>query len=316
MLSYFHAERIQYKSKDIACRLINSAIENQSLEAMYKLKENLSADRMLNKLHEVSKDKVETLMKSFNSKLKLPKKVNLAIDFTDKLFYGNKNNFEIMGCRKNYVKRYIEVSLTNPKYFISAYSVNQFNNFKVKLINKILDGFYENYKSEIGLILVDRGFYSKEIVEYFCSNNLNFIMPAKKDSRIKKLIERFLKGEIESKVRYKFGDSFVNLLFLKVEDKAHVFMTNANFSVLKTAILYRKRWQIETNFREQNNFLFKTKTLDFDVRYFAFVLSGLLLNLWHELRDGKMESYVFKKKLKKLILIEFSELIIFSRENG
>lgn len=90
-------------------------------------------------------------------------------------------------------------------------------------------------------------------------------------------------------------------------------MTNSKYSVLKTAILYRKRWQIETNFREQNKFMFKTKTLDFSVRYFAFILSGLLLNLWQESRNGRIESYLFKKRLVKLIVEDFSELVIFSR---
>lgn len=307
----------KYKSQDIACRLIDSALENQSFEAMYKLEESFSADRMLSKLHEISKEQTENLMGSFNEKLKLPKKVNLAIDFHNKKFYGNKNNFEVMGSKGGkYVKKYIEASLTNPKYFISAYPVNQITNNKIKLIDKILDGFYEKYDSKINLILIDREFFSKKVVEYFCSNNLKFIMPAKKDSAIKKLVEQFRLGKIESKIRYKFGEYFVNLLFLKVEEEVYVFMTNTKYSPLKASLLYKKRWQIETNFREQNNFLFKTKTLNFDIRYFAFVLAGLLFNLWHLSRKGKIESYLFKKRLRKIILVKFSELIIFSKGIG
>ncbi|MBU4069987.1 MAG: transposase [Nanoarchaeota archaeon] len=306
-----------YKSPDITCRLINSALENQSLEAMYKLEGNFSADRMLNKLHEISKEQTENLMDNSNQKLKLPKRVNLAIDFHNKKFYGNKNHFEIMGSKGGkYVKKYIEASLTNPKYFISAYPVNQITNNKIKLIDKILDGFYEKYDSKIHLILIDREFFSKKVVEYFCSNNLKFIMPAKKDSAIKKLVEQFKLGKIKNKVRYKFGECFVNLLFLKVEEEVYVFMTNTKYSPLKAALLYKKRWQIETNFREQNNFLFKTKTLNFAIRYFAFVLAGLLFNLWQMSRNGKIESYLFKKKLKDIILVEFSELIIFCKGIG
>jgi IS4 transposase len=62
-------------------------------------------------------------------------------------------------------------------------------------------------------------------------------------------------------------------------------------------LLYKKRWQIETNFREQNKFEFKIKTLDFNARYFAFVLAGLLFNLWQLMRNGKTQSYLFKQAL-------------------
>lgn len=311
------AKNSKYKSEDFACRLIDSAMQNQSFEAMHKLEEIFSADRMLSKLHEISGEQSENLMNNFNKKLKLPKKVNLAIDFHDKKFYGDKNHFEIMGSKGgSYVKKYIEVSLTNPKYFISAYPVNQLTNNKVKLISRIVEGFYENHDSKIGLIFADREFATKKIVNYFCKNNLKFIMPIAKNSAIKKLMQRFIDGEIKNKVRYKFGEQFVNLLFLKVEDEVYVFITNTKYSPLKAALLYRKRWQVETNFREQNNFLFKTKTLNFAIRYFAFVLAGLLFNLWQMSRRGKIESYLFKKKLKEIVLVEFSDLVIFYDGGG
>lgn len=304
-----------YKSEDIACRLINSALKNQSLEAMYKLEENLSADRLLSKLHEISKQEIEDLMEISNKKLKLPKKVNAAIDFHDKKFYGNKKHLEIMGSKGGkYVKKYIEFSLTNPKYFISAYPVNQLTNNKVKLINQILDGFSQNFKSKINLLFADREFFTKKVIEYLYKINQKFIIPAKKDHKIKKLCEQFLKGEIENKIKYQFGKVKINLLFLKVKGEVHVFATNTKYSPLKAAILYKNRWQIETNFREQNNFLFKTKTTNFDIRYFAFILAGLLFNLWQESRKNKIESYLFKKRLEELILTEFSKLIIFCNE--
>ena len=306
-----------YKGDDIACRLIDSAVDNQSLEAMHKIKECLSGDRVLNKLHTVSTEQIEDLMNSSAKKLKLPKSVNIAIDFHDKIFYGNKKHFEVMGSKGgNYVKRYIETSLTNSKYVLSAYPVNQFTNDKVNLIHRSLDGFHEKYNSKIKLVFLDRGFFSKKVINYFCENKIKFIMPAVKDRKIKVLSEQFKLGKISSEMRYKFGNYEINLLFLKVGDEIHIFMTNTKHCPFMAALLYKKRWQIETNFREQNNFLFKTKTLNFTVRYFAFILACLLFNLWHFNRDGRIESYLFKKILREIILEEFRELIIFSKEVG
>jgi len=50
------------KNSDFSCRLIDSALQNQSLEAMYKLEGNFSADRILNKLHKIPKEQIEKLM--------------------------------------------------------------------------------------------------------------------------------------------------------------------------------------------------------------------------------------------------------------
>ncbi|RME55125.1 hypothetical protein D6777_01530, partial [Candidatus Woesearchaeota archaeon] len=88
-----------YKVVDIAYRLIQSAIENQSLEAMYKLTKYLSADRMLAKLHNISYEDIYALIKKSTMELKLPKRVILALDFTDKEYYGDKNHPEVMGSK-------------------------------------------------------------------------------------------------------------------------------------------------------------------------------------------------------------------------
>lgn len=89
-----------YKAKDIAYRTIQSALDNQSLEAMFKLTKYLSADRMLKHLHNITKDKTKKLIKQGTAKLVLPKSVSLAIDFHEKEYYGNKNHTEIIGSKK------------------------------------------------------------------------------------------------------------------------------------------------------------------------------------------------------------------------
>lgn len=73
-----------YKSKDIAFRLVQSSVHSQSLEAMYKLTHYLSADRMLSKLHKLYEEDIRDIILKCNKKLKLPKSVVLAIDFTEK----------------------------------------------------------------------------------------------------------------------------------------------------------------------------------------------------------------------------------------
>lgn len=302
-----------YKCLDIAYRLVQSAIGNQSLEAMYKLTQYLSADRMLSKLHTISAENIQELTNKCNKKLKLPRKVILAIDFTEKEFYGDKNYPEIMGSKGGkYVRRYIEVSTAKPALFINALPVNQFTNDKETLLTSLLNQFYEQFsKTKIELLLLDRGFYTKDVVRSLTQRKIHFIMPAIKNKAINKLAKQYEKGEIKDRIKYRFGKTQVYLTFIKIEDETYVSMTNTRKNPLKIHLLYKKRWQIETNFREQNKFTFKTCSTNFNIRYLSFIIGGLLFNAWQLTRNTliyKPESYLFKQLLTDELLTQWQTL--------
>lgn len=288
-----------YKSRDFAYRLIESALENQSLEAMYQLTKYLSADRVLEKLHAIAYAQIQGLVHNVNKKLHLPKRVTLAIDWTDKIFYGCKELLDVIGTKGGkYARRFIEVSIVNPALFINAFPVNMLTNNKARLVEQLIEGFNALYKkTEIELLLLDRGFFTKAVVQYLVENKIKFIMPAQKNRAIKPMAEACMLLKESATIEYGFGASKVYLVFIKIDGEILVYITNTRFNALKVHLLYKRRWQIETNFREQNHFEFKTCTLDFNARYFAFVLAGLLFNLWQLMRNGKIQSYLFKQAL-------------------
>jgi len=296
-----------YKARDIAYRTIQSAIHNQSLEAMFKLTGYLSADRMLDYLHEIPYKETHRLIKRSAKNIKLPKRVKLALDFHEKEYYGDKNHTEVMGSKGGkYVRRFLELSCCNPPLFLNALPINQFNNNKSKLMNQFLDEFYASYKDiEIGLFLADRAFFTKDCVKTLVERNIPFIMPAVKNKAIQKLVDSYKEGKIKQKICYQFGEVEVKLAFLKVEDEVYVYATNTNYSPVKLCVLYTIRWQIETNFREQNKFMFKSRTIDFGIRYFAFAIAGILFNAW-QLTRRKLkhikESYLYKQILIEELL--------------
>ena len=158
-------------------------------------------------LHKLNFDKIQNLIEKINSKIKLKRKVILAIDFSDKIFYGNKNNSNTIGSKGGkQVLRFIQLSSCNPNYFLNSFKVNPFTNDKKLLINALISSFRAIFsKTKIDLVLLDRGFFSKEVINYFCLNNLDFLMPAIKNKQIKKLILKFLEGKLPSKIKYKFG---------------------------------------------------------------------------------------------------------------
>lgn len=130
----------KYKVKDFAYRLIESALENQSLEAKYQLTNYLSADRVLEKLHAIRFEQIQNLVINVNKKIKLPKRVTLAIDWTDKLFYGCKEYADVIGTKGGkYARRFYELSIVKPALFINAFPANMFTNNKVKQIAQLID---------------------------------------------------------------------------------------------------------------------------------------------------------------------------------
>ena len=288
----------KYKSENYSKRVIETCIKNTSFEEEHKKSKIISSDSILSYLHKLTFDKIQNLIEKINSKIKLKRKVILVIDFSDKVFYGDKNNSNTIGSKGGkQVLRFIQLSSCSPNYFLNSFKVNPFTNNKKLLLNALISNFKATFsKTKIDLVLLDRGFFSKEVVNYFCLNNLDFLMPAVKNKQIKSLISTFLEGKSPSKIKYKFGLNLVNLYFIKNDNDAYVFITNKNTTVSKICKLYKLRWNIETNFREQNNFTFKTKTLNFMIRYFNFVLGGLLMNLWklYRLVLSGFESYLFK----------------------
>jgi hypothetical protein len=299
-----------YKAKDIAYRAIQAASHNQSLEAMSKLTGVLSSDRMFDHLHGMDEETTRKLIRKVNRKLKLPKKVTLAVDFHEKEYYGDKNHLGVMGSKGGkYVRKVIELSCVSPPLFLDAVLVNQFNNNAKMLLKEFLDGFKQSQDNiKVGLLLIDRGFFSKAVVSMLVRSKTPFIMPAKKDKAIQKLVDLFKQGKLKQRIKYKFGSVYVTLAFLKVEDEVYVYATNTNHTPLKLFMLYTKRWQIETNFREQNKFQFLTRTINFAVRYMAFALAGLLFNAW-QLTRRKLkhikESYLYKYVLIEQLLEEW-----------
>jgi hypothetical protein len=253
-----------YNAKDYASRLIESALENVSLEAKYLLTNFLSADRVLEKLHGIEYKQIQTLVTNVNKKIKLPKVVTLAIDWTDKLFYGCKDYAEVIGTKGGkYARRFYEVSIVKPALFINAFPATMLTNNKVKQIAQLIDGFKSMYKkTEIGLLLLDKGFFAKRVVKYLVENKIRFIMPAKKIGLIKYMAEACMFEKNTVTVNYIFGETRVYLVFIKIDEEVLVYMTNTKFNPLKVHMLYKKRWQIETNFGEQNKFEFKIQTLD------------------------------------------------------
>ena len=68
--------------------------------------------------------------------------------------------------------------------------------------------------------------------------------------------------------------------------------------------LYCKRWQIETNFRMEDQVRIKSKSVQVIIRYFYFMISLLLHAAWQLFWSGKIAFDTFKIRLADQLFCE------------
>ena len=231
----------------------------------------------------------------------------------------------------DYALRYLSIeSVEEGKRFtFHAVPITPFTNL-CEAVSKLISKTREYV--DIKLLLMDRGFFNADMLEFLIPRNVPHIIPARRNKKI---------DALERSVRLKripvpkTPDSFyivpdyplagrvnIQLVFYFTPskepdkpDKCFIFTTNLKVdikNVKKLADLYRKRWGIETGYRVKDRVWGKTCSTSYVARLLFLFLSILLYNFWTLLRILKppwIKSYkrFTLNKLKKLMreCIEF-----------
>lgn len=216
----------------------------------------------------------------------------VAIDIHDIPYYGKVNNSLIMGCKhKNgtsYCYKYATIDIVekNQRFTLKAIPLTQLSNDNATIVNELLEHAMKHV--HVKYVLLDRGFFSIEVLRVLEKLKLEYIMPAVKNDRIKQVVKDnsnklsyFLKYTMGTKDKVTFN------LMVKYDEKEREYYTFAtNFEIkYKTDIehiaeTYRKRWGIETGYRVKHDFLAITTTESYTVRMLYFMISVILYNFW------------------------------------
>ena len=284
-----------YKARQLAGALVNLGLSKASAEACSKP----SPDRILDRLQEVDEQEfnlvIQKLTADLLKRLPLPQKVTLAIDFKTLPYYGTEQPSLVSDSRLPGTKlgiRFAPLSVVEfgRTFTLKAKQVGPFTS-KVKVLKELLDPIKGLVEPRI--ILLDRGFFTVEVIKELLSRKLTFLMPAIRTAPIKKLCEGFERGEIPPRVDYTVrspeGDARIKLHFVrkrtKEGSKTFVFASNIAFKPEAAAELYRRRWRIETNNREIEKFRAQTTSRSMKLRRVYYSLAALLYNLWIILRQ-------------------------------
>ena len=125
------------------------------------------------------------------------------------------------------------------------------------------------------------------------SIEINFIMPAVRNERVKRMLNEYAKGNIPSVIENEMGSKVYLIIAKKKgskeddkpDDKFIAFVTNIKFDDPERVVSvipeeYRYRWGIETSYRVEDGFEAKTTSRNFTLRVIYFMLSIILYNLW------------------------------------
>lgn len=308
--SYYASKNLSAESGILDLKLKNTKSTNK-LESLLELclDDNIASPDAI--LYQIKKQNINDFTFAFDNIVKeltvlakklgfLKKKVTLAIDFHDDPYYGDKNNSYVMGMKPKLGTsccfRYASICVVQRKkrFTVGVLPINPLT-IKKRVVEKLIRT--ANKYVKISKVLLDRGFYTVEVIETIKGLKIKYIMPAIKTDAMKKvIIERNNKKRTkvsEYSIKDNSGKSTkVKLIILKskvkkpktIYDKYFVLITNIKirFKHLITQIPkeYRKRWGIETSYRVKHEFLAKTTCRKYTVRYYYFILSAILYNVW------------------------------------
>lgn len=248
-------------------------------------------------------------------------RARLSVDVTPEPFYGKSSSpflFGVKGERWNSEFHYIVISLITRNKSLPLMALPVVVGEGVAKPTVELIKYAQSVFKNISLITFDRGFYSAELIDYLEAHKLRYIIfiPQKR-GRIKEYVEQTTTlGKYHHTMKYAKEKSLwkpkTTIVVCKgIDEFPWLFATNINFKTRSEYIYYyKRRWQIETNFRVSDEANIKSKSTNHLIRYFYFLISILLQGLWIVNKNIK-EYLPFKKYLdqtEQQLLHKFLEI--------
>ena len=301
------ARNSTFKAEDLTKALIKTCIGNSSAEQC----SIPSPDTILRRLRQVDEKAFDRVLEGLNTKLlrklDLRRRVVKALDFRTLPYYGAEQPSLVSDSRLPGTRLGVRFAMLSAvedgcTFTLRVKQVTPFHS-KVGVLRKMLG----RPPVKLRILLLDRGFFSVEVMKSLKSARGHFLMAAKRTAPIKRLCERFERGEIQPVVDYvvrSFGsEAPVKLIFTRRKTKkgweTHVFVSDLPFDPSAASELYRCRWRIETNNREIKKFMARTTSQSMKLRRMYYSLAALLYNLWIVMRSVfyELRSHEFKRAL-------------------
>jgi hypothetical protein len=232
---------------------------------------------------------------------------DISIDITEENFYGKTSSLWLHpwtgkdGVNSHFKFIVCSVKYRNRKYFIGARAV-KVGAYVADEIGELLESC-ERAGLKIRTVLLDRGFYSADVIRELTEQSVIYLVFGKKSALFKNLLEATNKSVliehemVLNRNKTKTKIPVVISLIKNVQGYDWIFATNLHLSGREIVKRYRIRWNIETDFRVHDEARIKSKSLRPEVRLFYFLVSSLLLFVWNATQKFNIS---FKKFIIRL----------------
>ncbi len=235
--------------------------------------------------------------------------VMLACDFTAEDFYGYTHDLWLhgwtgeQGVQAHY--QFAVLSLVG-KHKIPLMAVPVHCGMSKETIFSLFLTLVKKLRLHVRCILLDAGFYSGEVIAALA--DCKYIIRASKHVNVQAMIdatETWSKYNHEiiwnaNKTKHRTKTTIVIVKQVRFKNLLVdcSFATNMHLSDGMSYVhLYCRRWQIETNFRMEDQVRIKSKSRSILVRYFYFMISMLLHAVWLMTWSKKISLDAFKVRL-------------------
>lgn len=271
---------------------INQAVEKIPCETSVRYHlSKMDLDTLLelqSKILTYSKDQILVPGKSYH----------FAIDFTDDPYYG-----EVVEENKEYVIRSkLKKSTTTFYSYVSLYLTTKGQRLtlavlpvkkgvsKVEYIRKFLAVISEA-QVNIGILCLDRGFYSHDVFSFLQKENIPHIVPVRKYGQE---LKKILRGNHSRYARYTMGGTSgpldltlaIDVHYLQGRNKKYgnvnlgYVVYGIDWKPRRVYLVYKNRFAIESSYRIRNIVKAKTSSRNVVLRFLLTIISFLLKNIW------------------------------------
>lgn len=238
--------------------------------------------------------------------------VDLAVDFTDWLYYGNKSDVMVVrGKYKNGTDRRfrfvtIKIAEKYGDFTLLALPVGIFTNQR-GAVKKLIQ--YAKEKVKPRYFYIDRGFYSAGYISLFEELGIKYLLPGIKTKRVLRIMKDHPPPSVVDvnlrSANRKYATKTKIVVKSDKQGETVCFATNLPSLMMYTLNLfelYRKRWNIETGYRVQKHeFRPNTTSKNHRIRMFYFMFSTLLYNLW-VITNAMLSDYLFNEQVEHRLI--------------
>jgi hypothetical protein len=250
---------------------------------------------------------------------KTPRKgVLLAIDFHDEVYYGEKDGYvhntiqqhQERHCSAS-VHRYISASIVDKQFkcTLCVLPVKKGESSGL-LVGQLLETVMRLVKVEA--VLLDRGFYTVDVLEAVASHGAHYIMPAKINQDVTLSYWLSLETDVWQwplMVHRHRKAGVMTTLFLRETrlTEYNGFITNRKIrqdTYRELLERYDRRWNVENSFKEAEYYRVRTSSKNLSYRLLLQTIGLLLVNLQEQVKHARYRVRVYEMKTILLLLLE------------